>query len=66
MSNKDHKCKFCDNKPPTKRDSVCRDHSKLKCPKCGHIAFWIAKGTKSEGRYVCLYIYCNWESDKLP
>lgn len=70
---KGDKCIFCDNeqdvKPGCRKQTwkVCKDHIKVKCPLCGHSAFWM-ECMMSGDYYACFRCtpWCDWKSDVPP
>lgn len=68
------KCIFCPNprelKPNCQKQRwmVCSDHFMVKCPKCGHQAFWMEGMKNGKNYYTCFRItsFCNWKSETPP
>lgn len=64
------KCLFCNNLVApipgcSKRlNKVCKEHTKIKCPECGHDAFWINNRKHKSPGYVCFAVepWCDWTS----
>lgn len=67
-------CLFCEKERSLKpgcvkqRWLVCRDHLTVKCPVCGHFAFYLETKYGGNGKYVCFRAipWCNWTSENPP
>jgi len=59
------KCKHCDADAPLRqgckkqRNEVCDEHAMIRCPVCGHEAFWMT-GMRRGSYYACFSLVCSW------
>lgn len=47
---------------------VCDKHFMVKCPKCGHEAFWMESPKSGQSYYACFRVepWCWWTSETPP